>query len=174
MTEKVKLSTHKKNLVSIFVVGILVGALLHSTFGDSFLNAPGNNEGESVVESIEDNERNTKVSDEDFVDVSRMNEEERIINFENEKTVNEYTNDYELILLELRAEWCPYCKELEGRLSGVTKDIENLVVLQIDIDDFPKEANDFGVMSRSEERRVGKEGGRRSAAQDANDRRSQR
>jgi len=148
MSEKVKLSTHKKNLISTFIVGLLVGILLHSTFGDFFFNTPGNkNEEESVTESTKDNGSSTKVSDKDFIDVSGLDEEERIINYENKKTVNEYIQEHKLILLELRAEWCPYCKELEERLPEITREIEDLVVLQVDIDDYPKEGNDFGVMS---------------------------
>lgn len=47
----------------------------------------------------------------------------------------------ELVLVEFKADWCPFCQKMEPVMAELMDKYDNLKVIQVDSDKFQKEAN---------------------------------
>ena len=65
-----------------------------------------------------------------------------------ERTFEHEVGKHAVALVEFGAEWCPPCRVLEPILNELEAQLGNLAaILQVDCDDSPQLASQYGVMS---------------------------
>ncbi len=52
-----------------------------------------------------------------------------------------------IVLVDFYAEWCGPCKMLEPILEEIVKDLPDLKVIKVDVDNYQSIAGEYGVMS---------------------------
>lgn len=87
--------------------------------------------------------KDDNVSDESIKEVYIT---DRFVEYGSGSDLSKLIKSNEKVLLEFRAEWCPYCKEFEEGVPDYLETREDLTVVKIDIDDFPMLADEYEVM----------------------------
>lgn len=139
------------SIVSLIVLaGMFVFAIYSNFFDKENTTEPVDNLQNEESENLNNDNDNDKNDESDSEEVSGiiidnkviddidLSDEERFIVYDGTKVVNDIIREHDLILLELRAEWCKYCKELESRFDEILEGNKDLVILQIDIDEYPE------------------------------------
>lgn len=100
---------------------------------------------EEALETEENQSENIKKDKKERKKIEKENKRFHIL--EDRDNLSVFIEENDLLLLEFRVHWCPYCKELEERTPEILKENEGLTLLQIDMDEHPELANFYQAAS---------------------------
>lgn len=52
-----------------------------------------------------------------------------------------------LLIVKFSAQWCGPCRQMEKTIESIEKDVNNVKFYNIDVDELPELAEEFGIMS---------------------------